>query len=208
MLPARELRERPHKRCLEDTGFQVGVNILGKSCTGVANSRSWEVGREGKEALLPFYEIAELLLVPTPTGKLSSSPIPLNFSFWPSPTPLFKKAQFKAASSLDILVAQWLSIHLTIQRTCRLIPDLGGSHMLQATKPCAAATEPVLWSLGAQTLRRMPQLLRPAPARARALQQEKPQQWEASAPQLEVASRSPQPESTHSNKYNPSSSTK
>ena len=67
-------------------------------------------------------------------------------------------------------------------------PGLGGSHMLQSNWPhvpqllslCSGAREPQLQSPHAATT----EALMP---RARALQQEKPLQWEAHAPQRRVA---------------------
>ena len=68
-------------------------------------------------------------------------------------------------------------------------PGLGRSHMSQMEQlsQCATTTEPVLFA-------REPQLLSPCATTteahasiARALQQEKPPQWEARAPQQRVA---------------------
>ena len=85
------------------------------------------------------------------------------------------------------LVVQWLRIYLPMQGTrVRALfwedPTCHG-----ATKPAchnywACAVEPTSHSCWAY----MPQLLKPVP-RARALQQEKPRQWEACMPQLEKA---------------------
>lgn len=71
-------------------------------------------GRERKLSS-PFYEIAELLLVPT-NGQAVFLSHPPQFLLLAISYSLFK-AQFKSCLLWTSLVAQWLSIHLTIQET-------------------------------------------------------------------------------------------
>ena len=86
----------------------------------------------------------------------------------------------KKSSERASLVEQWLRIHLPMQGT--RVRALVGKipRAAEQLSPCATTTEPALYSpWGTTTEARVP--------RARALQQEKPQQWEAHAPQWRVA---------------------
>ena len=87
------------------------------------------------------------------------------------------------------LVTQWLRIRLTMQET-RV------RALVWENPTCHGATKPVSHNYWACALEpashnywiHAPQLLKPAHPRAHALQQEKPPQWEARAPQWRVAS--------------------
>ena len=81
----------------------------------------------------------------------------------------------------DFLVAQWLRIYLPVQG--KWFEPWSGKipHGVEQLSPCATTTEPALYSPRATTTEaRM--------ARGHALQQEKPLQGEARAPQQRVAS--------------------
>ena len=98
------------------------------------------------------------------------------------------------------LVTQWLKQKSPLANAGETssIPDLGRSHVPQSNKAhgsqllslCSRAQEPQLLSPLA------PQILKPVHPRDRALQQEKPLQLEASAPQLESSPCLPQLEKT------------
>ena len=76
------------------------------------------------------------------------------------------------------LVVQWLTIYLQMQGT-RV------QSLVWEDSACCSATKPMCHNYWAQAL------LKPASSKAHALQQEKPPQWEALAPQLERSPHSP-----------------
>ena len=90
------------------------------------------------------------------------------------------------------LVAQWLRIHLPMQGT-RV------RALVREDPTCRGATKPVRCNYWACTLQpashnywaHVPQLLKPTRLEPRALQQEKPMQWEARTPQWRVAPAHP-----------------
>ena len=107
----------------------------------------------------------------------------------------FMGISFKSRTSWASLVAQWLRIRLPMQGT-RI------RALVQEDPTCRGATKPVRHNYWACALEpashnywaRVPQLLSPRATttevhvpRARALQQEKPPQWEVRAPQRRVA---------------------
>ena len=91
------------------------------------------------------------------------------------------------------LVAQWLKIHLPTQET-------QVRALVQEDPTCRGATKPVHHNYWAH----VPQLLKPTRPRARALQQEKPLQWEARAPHTGCGELcSPQLKKAHAQQQRP-----
>ena len=101
------------------------------------------------------------------------------------------------------LVVQWLGIRLPMQGT-RV------RALVQEDPTCRGAAKPVRHNYWACALEpashnywaHVPQLQKPA-RRARALQQEKPRQWEAHTPQQRVALPSPQLEKACTQQWRP-----